>query len=434
MTSILIAIIVFSVLVLFHEFGHFIVAKAVGIGVIEFSLGMGPRILSFGKGETRYSWKAIPFGGSCAMVGEDEDSDAPNAFGSKPAWARFLVVIAGPAFNILLAFIMSLFLTGFGGVNTSVVHSVTAGSAAEQAGIEAWKDSVTAINSKRIVMGRELLVYTNLHPLDGSDVTVELERNGNKRTVVINPKVSGYRIGISYMATDEPARLTQVTEGGPAEKAGLRTGDVITSINGTAIGNGSDMRRYLEEHPIDGTTMTLGIERSSERLTIDMTPEAYEAFDLGFAATYVYEEWDGNIWKLIRYSAREVRYWLSYTFMSIRMLVSGKVGVRDLSGPVGIVSTIGTVVESGMESGGTGAAALNVLTMLVLLSVNLGVMNLLPIPALDGGRILFILYEIIFRKPVPQKAEGVIHLIGFVLLMGLMVVVLFSDILKLFGR
>ena len=111
-TSILIAVLVFSVLVLFHEFGHYILAKAVGIGVVEFSLGMGPRILSFTKGETRYSWKAIPFGGSCAMVGEDEDDTAPNAFNSKPAWARFLVVLAGPAFNVILALILSFFLIG----------------------------------------------------------------------------------------------------------------------------------------------------------------------------------------------------------------------------------------------------------------------------------------------------------------------------------
>ena len=118
-SGIIIAIVVFSILVLFHEFGHFIMAKAVGIGVTEFSLGMGPRILSFVKGGTRYSLKAFPFGGSCAMVGEDDPEEiAPNSFGSRPAWARFLVVFAGPAFNIILAFVASLFLLGCGGINT----------------------------------------------------------------------------------------------------------------------------------------------------------------------------------------------------------------------------------------------------------------------------------------------------------------------------
>ena len=140
--SILIAVLVFSLLVLFHEFGHFIVAKAVGVGVTEFSLGLGPRILSFQKGETRYSWKAIPFGGSCPMVGEDEDEEKPpaNSFNAKPAWARFLVVLAGPAFNVILAFVLSFFLIGMGGINTSQVSSVTRNGPAEKAGIEAWKD------------------------------------------------------------------------------------------------------------------------------------------------------------------------------------------------------------------------------------------------------------------------------------------------------
>ena len=433
-TNIIIAILVFSVLVLFHEFGHYILAKAVGIGVIEFSLGMGPRILSFERKGTRYSWKAIPFGGSCAMVGEDEEDTSPNAFGSKPAWARFLVVFAGPAFNILLAFLLSLVLVGVGGINTAAVHQVTRGSSAEKAGIEAWKDSVTAINGKKIATGRDLILYTLSNPLDGSPVEVTLRRGGEERTVTVDPHVKGYRIGISYMADESAPALTSVTEGSPAEKAGLKTGDIVTAINGTALKNGTEMSVYLSEHPIDGSVLKIEIKRNGESLLCEMTPEPYEAEDLGFQAYYVYEPWDGNIGRLLSASLREVRYWLSYTVVSLRMLVSGRVGVRDLSGPVGIVSTIGSMVETGLENGGISEAALNVMTMMVLLSVNLGIMNLLPIPALDGGRILFILFELIFRRKVPPKAEGIIHLIGFVLLMALMVAVLFSDVLKLFGR
>ncbi len=433
--GIIIAIIVFSILVLFHEFGHFIMAKAVGIGVTEFSLGMGPRIFSFGKGETKYSLKALPFGGSCAMVGEDDpDETAPNSFGSKPAWARFLVVFAGPAFNIILAFVASLFLLGFGGINTNDVHAVTAGSSAAKAGIEAWKDKVTAVNGHRITMGRELMLYLLDHPLDGSPVTVTLERDGASRDVTLDPHVKGYRVGISYMAGEENASLTDVTAGGPADKAGLKPGDVVLSINGTATPTGSAMQQYLAAHPLDGSPMIFAVRRNGEELSLTMTPEPYEINDLGFSAYYVYDNWDGNIFHLLGSGLRETGYWLSYTFTSLKMLVTGKVGVRDLSGPVGIVSTMGQAVEAGVESGGAGVAALNVLTIMVLLSVNLGVMNLLPIPALDGGRILFILFEVIFRRPVPQKAEAAVHFIGFILLMALMAVILFSDVLKLFGK
>ncbi|MBP3729564.1 MAG: RIP metalloprotease RseP, partial [Lachnospiraceae bacterium] len=423
--GIIIAIVVFSILILFHEFGHFIMAKAVGIGVTEFSLGMGPRIISFGKGETKYSLKAFPFGGSCAMVGEDDpEVIAPNSFGSKPAWARLLVVLAGPLFNIILAFFASLFLLGFGGINNALVHQVTSGSAAQKAGIETGRDEVTAINGHRITMGRELMLYLLDHPLDGSPVELELQRDGQKRTVTLDPRVKGFRVGISYMASEEAARLTEVTAGGPADKAGLKAGDVITAINQIPIGSGTAMQQYFSEHPLEASPMVFSLQRAGEDLELTMTPEPFESNELGFMAYHVYRDWDGNLFHLFGDGFREIGYWLSYTFTSLKMLVTGRVGVREISGPVGIVSTMGQAVEAGVESGGAGMAALNVLTMMVLLSVNLGIMNLLPIPALDGGRILFILFEVIFRRPVPKKAEAVVHLIGFILLMALMVLIL----------
>ena len=430
--SIIIAVLVFSLLVLFHEFGHFIVAKAVGIGVTEFSLGMGPRILSFQKGETRYSWKAIPFGGSCAMVGEDEENPAPNAFNSKPAWARFLVVLAGPAFNVILALLFSFLLIGLGGVNLQTVSQVTKNGPADKAGIVAWQDSVTSINGKKIPMGRDLYLYTLSHPLDGSEVTLTVSRNGEERTVVLDPKTEGYRIGIVYNNSEDPASLSGVTEGLPADQAGLKAGDVITAINGTPIPSGKAMAEYFTEHPVDGSPMALSVRRGSEELTLTMQPKHYEAYDLGFQAFFVYDDWDGNLGTLLSYSLKEIRYWVSYVFVTLKMLFSGQVGVKDLSGPVGIVSTISTAVQTGVENGGTKLAFINVLELIVLLSVNLGIMNLLPIPALDGGRILFILFEMIFRKPVPKTAEGIVHLIGFALLMILMVFILFNDILRLF--
>ena len=435
LVGIIIAILVFSLLILFHEFGHFIMAKAVGIGVTEFSLGMGPRIFSFGKGETKYSLKALPFGGSCAMVGEDDaEETAPNSFNAKPAWARLLVVIAGPAFNIILAFLVALFLLGFGGINSNLVHEVRPGSAAEKAGVTAWQDSLVSINGKRISMGRELTLYLLENPLDGSPVTVVLNRGGTERSLTIDPVVKGFRIGISYYNNTDTAQIGEVSSGSPAEKAGLRAGDIVQSINGTVLNNGRDMQEYFTENPTSGETLVFVVSRRDGSETISVTPEAYVANELGFDASYVYEDWDGNLFHLMGAGLREIRYWFSYTIASLKMLIGGRVGVRDLSGPVGIVSTMGSAVEVGMENGGAKAAALNILTMMVLLSVNLGIMNLLPIPALDGGRILFILFEMIFRRPVPKKAEAVVHFIGFALLMLLMVLILFSDILKLFGR
>ena len=433
--KILIAIIIFSILILFHEFGHYLLAKAVGIGVTEFSLGLGPRLLSFQKGETRYSLKAIPFGGSCAMVGEDEECQEKNAFGAKPAWARFLVVIAGPAFNMIMGFLIALILVGVGGINRTTIYNVVSGSDADKAGITSWDDSLVSVNGKKIRMGRDLMIYEMLHPYDGYPAEVVYrDKNGETHTVSINTKQTGYRIGISYTADGNEAVLAEITEGSPAQEAGLQAGDVVLSINGTETKTGEDLKKYWDEYPMDGSTLSMVIRRGSEEKTIELVPKTYEAYTLGFSAYYVYDKWDGNILTLLKYSFYEVGYWLRYTFMSLKMLFTGQVGIRDLSGPVGIVSTIGTMVDSGMESGGIKEAVLNALTMMLLLTVNLGVMNLLPIPALDGGRLVFILFEMIFRKPVPQKFEAVVHIIGFGLLMLLMVVILFSDVLRLFGR
>ena len=433
--KILIAIIIFSILILFHEFGHYILAKAVGIGVTEFSLGMGPRLLSFQKGDTRYSLKAIPFGGSCAMVGEDEDSQAPNAFGSKPAWARFLVVIAGPAFNMIMGFLIALILTGTGGINRTTIYNVISGSDAEKAGITAWEHDLVSVNGKKMQMGRDLMIYELLHPYDGTPVEVVYrDKTGTTHAVTLDTRQTGYRIGITYSADGNEAVLSEITEGSPAQEAGLQSGDIVLSINGKETVTGNDLKEYWDAYPMDGTPLHMQIRRGSEKKEIDLVPRPYEAFSLGFSAYYVYDKWDGNLLTLLRYSFYEVGYWLRYTFMSLKMLFSGQVGIRDLSGPVGIVSTIGTMVDTGMENGGIKEALLNALTMMLLLTVNLGVMNLLPIPALDGGRLLFILFEMIFRRPVPQKFEAVVHFIGFALLMVLMVVILFSDVLRLFGR
>ena len=429
--KIIIAILIFSVLILFHELGHFLLAKACGVGVTEFALGMGPKIISWGKGETKYAVKALPFGGSCTMVGEDEENPAPNAFGNKKAWQRFLVIVAGPMFNFLLAFICALFFIGFGGVNRPVVYSVTeAGSAA---GIRRG-DVVRSINGKKITLGREIPLYLYDHPLDGK-AEIVVERGGELLTMTVNTHLEGWRMGISYMADETGCTLSQISAGSAAESAGLKAGDVLVSIDGTAITSGKQLSEYFTAHPMDGSALEIRVKRDGEELFFRFLPSHYEAENLGFSAEYYYDEaGTAGFGSLVRYSAKEVVYWIRYTLMSLRMLISGQVGVKDLSGPVGIVDTIGQAVETGVENGGAGEAALNVLMLMILLNANLGLMNLLPIPALDGGRLIFILIEMITRKRVPQKFEGVVHLIGFALLMILMIFVLFNDVLRLFGK
>lgn len=340
--SYILALIIFSAIVIFHELGHFLLAKWNGIEVIEFSLGMGPRLLSHVWGDTRYSLKLLPIGGSCQMVGEEETSDSEGAFGNKSVWARIAVVAAGPVFNFILAWVLALIIVGSVGYDNTMVDIIP-DSAAAEAGMEDG-DQIISINGSRTWLYREVSLYSSLH--QGQTATVVFERNGEKQTVVLTPKQS-------------------------------------------------DTGAYL----------------------------------YGFSRTVQREK--GGALETVGYSCAEIRYWLKATVESLKMLIGGQVGLEEMSGPVGIVSTIGdTYKESRVD--GWYYVTMNMIMIAILLSVNLGVMNLLPIPALDGGRLVFLILEAIRGKAIPQEKESMVHFTGFVLLMGLMAVILFSDLHKLF--
>ena len=340
--SYILALIIFSAIVIFHALGHFLLAKWNGIEVIEFSLGMGPRLLSHVWGDTRYSLKLLPIGGSCQMVGEEEASDSEGAFGNKSVWARIAVVAAGPVFNFILAWVLALIIVGSVGYDNTMVDIIP-DSAAAEAGMEDG-DQIISINGSRTWLYREVSLYSSLH--QGQTATVVFERNGEKQTVVLTPKQS-------------------------------------------------DTGAYL----------------------------------YGFSRTVQREK--GGALETVGYSCAEIRYWLKATVESLKMLIGGRVGLEEMSGPVGIVSTIGdTYKESRVD--GWYYVTMNMIMIAILLSVNLGVMNLLPIPALDGGRLVFLILEAIRGKAIPQEKESMVHFAGFVLLMGLMAVILFSDLHKLF--
>ena len=340
--SYILALIIFSAIVIFHELGHFLLAKWNGIEVIEFSLGMGPRLLSHVWGDTRYSLKLLPIGGSCQMVGEEEASDSAGAFGNKSVWARIAVVAAGPVFNFILAWVLALIIVESVGYDNTMVDIIP-DSAAAEAGMEDG-DQIISINGSRTWLYREVSLYSSLH--QGQTATVVFERNGEKQTVVLTPKQS-------------------------------------------------DTGAYL----------------------------------YGFSRTVQREK--GGALETVGYSCAEIRYWLKATVESLKMLIGGQVGLEEMSGPVGIVSTIGdTYKESRVD--GWYYVTMNMIMIAIFLSVNLGVMNLLPIPALDGGRLVFLILEAIRGKAIPQEKESMVHFTGFVLLMGLMAVILFSDLHKLF--
>ena len=425
--NILIAIIIFSVIVVFHELGHFLLAKKNGIEVTEFSLGMGPRLLSTVKGNTRYSLKLFPIGGSCMMVGEDGEEDGPGSFGHASVWGRISVVAAGPIFNFILAFVFALVITSVMGYDPPKVISVEENSPAEEAGLQVG-DIITSFQGKHISIGRDISLYESLYGMQQDQIKMTVKRDGKK--IDLNFKAASekkYMLGFSYVPDGEP-EITEVFVDGAMMKAGVLAGDVITAVDGTKVSTGEELQAYLEEHPLGENTVTITVSRDGKEKEFTVQPTVRTQVSTGFVYNLYREK--TNFFGVLKYSAVEVRYWISSTIDSLELLIKGTFRVNDLSGPVGIVDAIGSSVEEAKSEGAV-VMWMQMFYWAILLSANLGVMNLLPLPALDGGRLVFLLIEAVTKKKVNPNIEGMIHFAGFVLLMALMVFVFMNDLKRL---
>ncbi len=322
--------------------GHFLLAKFNGIEVSEFALGMGPLLFSKEYKGTRYCIRALPIGGACMMGEDDEATGEEGNFHSKSVLARISVIAAGPVFNFVLAFVLSVIIIVLAGYDRPVAYMVNEGSPAAEAGIKDG-DRIVRMGNKKINIFREISVYNQFHQGEAVDVTYV--HDGTKRTVRIKPQYDEereyYFLGISR---------------GPNEKAGVFTA--------------------------------------------------------------------------LQYGVYEVKYGICSTISSLGALLGGQVGFDQMMGPVGIVDMVGETYNSSVSYGWL-AIVVNILNISVILSANLGVMNLLPIPALDGGRLVFLFLEALRRKKIDPEKEGYVHFIGFALLMALMVFVLYNDIRRL---
>ncbi len=437
----IIAFLIFSLLVLFHEFGHFLVAKMNGVVVEEFSLGFGPRLLSTVRGGTRYSLKLLLFGGSCQMKGMyddyDDEEDRPReaeegSFESASIGRRAAIIFAGPFFNFILAFVCSIIILSVVGYDPSEVIAVGEGSPAAEAGL-ASGDIVTEFMGEHISIGRDLSSWFVLHDLrEGQEVSMTFTRNGEKQKIRFVPAVNvRYMLGMTYNMDDETAIIQSVSEGSPLYDAGVRSGDVIRSINDTEITTSRSMNEYFTANPMDGSEVRLVCERDGAVFTATPVPYESRTVDLGFS--YNLGRVNTTPLGVLKYSFIEMRYWIVTTVKSLGQLFTGRFTVNDLSGPVGVVDIVGETYEE-VKSEGALMTWMNMLNMIVLLSANLGVMNLLPIPAVDGGRLLFLAIEAIRRKPMNKKIEGTIQMVTVALLLFLMFYVMYHDLTKLFAH
>lgn len=427
--KIILALLIFSGIVLFHEFGHFMGAKLSGITVTEFSLGFGPRLISKQWGQTRYSIKLLWLGGSCAMLGEDTDEESlPGSFNSASVWKRICVVAGGPIFNFILALVLSTIIVGFMGYSPATITKVKEGSNAEAAGLEVG-DVITSYNGSHVGIADDVYLYSFLDPIEeGKPLSLTLNRDGETISLEILPDVTTrYLLGFNRSDADSMT-IEGIMEGMALEEAGLQAGDVITSVGGVETPDGAAYEAYLKDHPLDGSEITITYRRDGKEYEATVIPKEYNDTSIGFSYNTAYEKVHGI--GVLKEGWERMTYMLRMTVLSLKGLFTGRFGVSDLSGPVGVVDAIGQTYEISRPQGML-VVIMNLLDMAVLLSANLGVMNLLPFPALDGGRLVFLFVEAIRRKSINRNVEGMIHLAGMALLMVLMVVIMYNDILKL---
>lgn len=334
----MVAVLIFVILIIIHELGHFLAAKATGVKVNEFSVGFGPKLIKKQIGETVYSVNLIPLGGACVMEGESEDSSNSRAFCNKGPFKRFIIVVAGAVFNLILGLIIVALSLSFTEVFTST-------------------------------------------------------------------------------------QIAKFEENAVSQQSGLAVGDKILRVDGRRIYSTYDLS-YAFTGVEDGS-VDLVVKRSGQNTELKNVKFATETVD---DTTFLSVDFwvKGEEKTFVNYLRYTVNTSISYgrvVWFSLIDLIGGKFGINAVSGPVGVTAAIGTVAKSGLE---------NLLPIMALITINLGIFNLLPIPALDGGRILFIVFEIIFRKPVPQKYEALVHGVGFALLIAFMLLVTAKDIISLF--
>lgn len=342
--TIFIALLVFGIIVLIHEFGHYIVAKKSGIKVEEFAIGMGPKIMSKQYGETLYSIRVLPLGGFCKMLGEDEDSKDHRAFTNKSVGIRIAVIFAGPLMNLLLAFTIIAWIVGSNGYVTTSINDVIPDT--------------------------------------------------------------------------------------PAEMSGLQIGDRIISLDGQKIHIRQEISLILSQ--IKNKSVEVVVLRNGERVSKLITPAIDQNTKQGFLGISfdVNEVGEANFFEIVEQSFWEVIFVVKQVVIGFIQIVTGQVSRDQIAGPVGVIQMIGETYESGLKTSFF-LAIQSVIYFAAIISANLGVMNLLPIPALDGGRLVFLIIEAFRGKPMSVEKEGMVHFIGFALLMVFMVFVLYNDIARI---
>lgn len=413
MLTIVAAILVFSAIVLVHEYGHYKAAKSVGIRVYEFAIGMGPTLFKKEKNGTIYSVRAIPIGGFVQMEGEEEDVRTSTSFSTKTVWQRFKVIFAGPFMNFVLALALFLIIALSFGVYGNHIDIIEEESNEYKAGLRTG-DKIISVNGEKAYIWEDIF-YEILDP-DNTYYTVEYERDGQVNQAKIQ---NNYRkiVGITTtMVNGEPTTTVSPSDvTSPAYKAGIEDGDEVIKINDITVNTWNELTTQVEKTP-ENNPVKVTVERDGKIIDYNIEPQTQITvrFNTQLEKSFV---------TAVSSSAYKTVYYIELMFKTIAQILTGKIGSDALGGPVMVISMVGDAAESGL---------LSLLSFTAFISINLGFMNLLPIPALDGSKLVFLMLEAIRGKAIPVEKEGYIHFVGFVVLIGFMIFITYRDILRIF--
>ena len=427
MTSILAFAFVIGVLVFVHELGHYMAARRIGVRVLVFSIGFGPKLINVRRGDTEYCVSAIPLGGYVRMAGEHTDdrrTGAPDEFLSKSKWERFQVLIMGPAMNVVLAVVVMTFVL-YQGVDVPVYESepplvgaVAEGSAADQVGIQIG-DRIVSVDGSVVETWEELLLA--VRPRADREIAVVVRNADGIRELQVTPdSQTSFELGDLGIGPVMSPQIRSVAAGQPAAEAGIEVGDVIAAVEGEAVAS-EDLIKRINAHADRPLAFT--VRRGETRRDVTVTPALVGDVGLIGVSISPYEvrSIEPGLIEAFGYSLQRNYEWSGLIFQTLVGLFTAETSPRQLVGPVGIAQLSGGAAEIGFVA---------LLSLMSMISLNLGILNLLPIPVLDGGHIAIIALEGVSRRNFSARVKERMLLFGFVALMMLMVTVIYNDLTR----
>lgn len=408
-------IILLGFLVFIHELGHFTVAKLCKVKVNEFAIGFGPVLLSKQGKETKYQLRLIPLGGFVSMEGEEERSEAEGAFNKVSIIKRIAIVSAGGLVNIIFAIILYFSLQTYTADNVGTkISSVTPNYAAETVGIMPG-DEIKKINGKRV--RRQIDINEIVSNSDGKELTVIVNRNGNELEYKITPTKVEYKATGIYLKAENDTTIEGFDSSNSVENQGFKIGDKIVSIENIEVeDNAQKLSETIQDEAVN-EKINFIIRRNNELISIDVTPITEQRYLLGVALEKAEKSLGTNLY----YAWFDTGDFAFSIIDNLKMLITGKVSTNDLMGPVGISSVVAKT--NGFRE---------FIYIMALISLSLGVTNLLPFPPLDGGKNVLLVIEAIRKKPLQEKYEVGIQMLGFSLMIMLSLYVTYNDILRVF--